>query len=296
LKEELQLRKLFIGALVGVMTLAVAAVALADSATVGTTTQNFTMNFAKPDSNGDPVEVQKPKTSVGIFADLSSSNPSNPKNGQTDALRELDLDLPTRTKVDPSAAAVCRASDTELEQEGPEACPDKSRIGTGFATAKFPTATAPNGSPLPDPQIDVVAFNARGGLLLHLQPTIGGVPSNPIILRPDWEGRLNNGPVLHTEIEPNCLPPAQNVNGTCRDPSTGAEGDEVILNSFQLVTEPKTKTVKKKVKGKKKKKTIRKKLITTPRTCPSGGWEFVGDFLFASGGQVEIPYKDNCTR
>ena len=286
------MRRLYIGALVGVLTLAVAAVALADSAQVGSTTQNFKMNFAVPSSGGS-TEIQKPKRSTGIAVDLSSSNPSNPKNGQTDALRELDLDLPNKSKVDPTAVPYCKASDTELEQEGPSACPSKTSIGTGHATAKFPSATAPNGQPLPDPQIDVKVFNRKGGLLLHLQPKIGDVNSNPIILRPSWRGTLTNGPVLHTVIPPNCLPPSQNINGTCRDPSSGAEGDEVILNSFQLTTKSKTRTVIVRRNGKRRK--VKKILIKTPPTCPNGGWEFVGRFKFHSGGTATIPYKDNCT-
>ena len=282
------MRRLYIGALVGAMALAVAAVAY------GATTQNFTMNFAVPGSGGTVKEIQKPKKSTGVAVDLSSSDPDNPKNGQPDALRRLDLDFPAGSKVDPTTVPYCKATDTELEQEGPSACPGRTKIGTGHATAKFPSATAPNGQPLPDPQVDVQAFNRKGGLLLHLQPKIGDVNSNPIILRPKWIGTLTNGPVLRTDIPPNCLPPAQNVNGTCRDPSTGAEGDEVILNSFQLTTQAKSRTVIVRRNGKRVR--VKKILIKTPGKCPSGGWEFKGKFTYKSGELKNISYKDNCTR
>ena len=285
------MRKLFAGGLVAALALAVAAVAF------GATTQNYTQYFAVPDSGSATgyKEVQKPSRSVGTAVDLSSGDPDNPKNGQPDALRRLDLDFPAGTRIDPSAARQCNASKSAIEQNGADgACPASSLIGEGSATAKFPAATAPNGTPLPDPQIEVDAYNRKGGLLLSLQPTIGTARSNPIYLYPTWRGRLSNGPVLRTDIPPNCYPPAQNVNGVCRDPSTGAEGDEIILNSFKLVTKSRTKRVTVRRGGRRVR--ITKAMIKTPARCPSGGWEFIGRFTFKSGQNLTLPVKDNCTR
>jgi hypothetical protein len=264
------LRKLFVGAVIGVLSLAVAAVAL------GATTQRFKQTFTK----------QTPNTSTGIAVDLSSSNPENTeKNGQPEALRQLDLKFAKGTDVNPAAVAKCGASNVELEQQGADACPDKSSIGTGSATAKFASPTTPDGRPLPDPQVVVEAFNARGGLVLHLQPSIGGQPSNPIILRPRWRGDLTGSPTLRTTIPPNCEPPAaRDANGVCRK-SDGSEGNEIILNSFKLNTLAKSKG-----KGKRK-----KNLIETPRKC-RGAWTFTGVFRFADGSTQTLKSKDACRR
>jgi hypothetical protein len=262
------LRKLFVGALVGALALAVAAVAF------GATTQNYDQRFTK----------KTKKTSTGTSVVLSSEDTENSeKNFQPDALRQLDLLFPRGTHVDPRATRKCKASDTELEQQGPDACPNKSSIGTGDASAKLPSPTTPDGRPLPDPQVVVEAFNAPGGLVLHLQPSIGGQPTNAIILRPRWRGRLKGRPILRTNIPANCYPPAtRDADGVCRK-SDGSQGDEIILNSFKLNTLAKSKG-----KGKK-----RRHLIRTPRKC-GGEWTFTGKFTFASGDKQTLRYKDRC--
>jgi hypothetical protein len=47
----------------------------------------------------------------------------------------LVIRLPTGTTFDTSAVTVCTASDTQLEIEGPSACPDQSHLTTGTFTA-----------------------------------------------------------------------------------------------------------------------------------------------------------------
>jgi hypothetical protein len=278
LEEESSLRKLFIGALVGAMALAVAAVAF------GATQQNFTMNFGKP-AGGSFEEIQKPKKNTGITVDLSSSNTDDP-NAQPAALRELFLHMPEGTKVNPKAAKFCNATDNELQNEGPDACPGKSEIGAGSATARAPD---PN---LPQIDVEVTAFNRKSGLLLYLQPSLLGVRQQPFFLRPEWEGKLKDGPTLHTVIPPNCAA-STNVDGRCVN-NDGSDGQEIVLNSFDLTTEP----VKKVKKGKKKKNGKRKKkkffLIQTPKACPNAGWEFRGEFRFSDGTEQNLPYQDNC--
>ena len=253
------MRKLFVGALVGVLALAVTAIAVA--ATSQTMTTTFTKNTEK--------------TSVGVKFQTSSEDTENPKNQQPKAVRKLDLDLPAGTRVQPSAVAACTATDDELIQEGPSACPRKSTVGTGKATAKF------HRSDLRDVNVVVTAFAGKNGLVLHLDPDL----SNSFVLRPKWSGRLTNGPVLKTTVPPNCFPPAQNQGGTCRDPNTGAAGEEVILNSFQLNT-----IAKQRGKGAR-----RKILIRSPKTC-KGTWTFGVLYTYADGSTDDLDYKQTCRR
>ena len=251
------MRKLFVGALVGVLALAVTAIAVA--ATSQTMTTTFTKNTEK--------------TSVGVKFQTSSVDPDNPKNQQPKAVRKLDLDLPAGTRVQPGAVVACTATDDELIQEGPSACPKKSAVGSGKATAKF------HRSDLRDVQVVVTAFAGKNGLVLHLDPDL----SNSFVLRPKWSGRLTNGPVLKTTVPPNCFPPATNQGGTCRDPNTGAAGEEVILNSFQLNT-----IARQRGSGSR-----RKILIRTPKRC-NRNWTFGVLYTYADGSTDDLDYKQTC--
>lgn len=252
------MRKLFVGAVVGVLALAVAAVALA--VTEQTMTTKFTKNTTK--------------TSVGVDFKTASADPENPKNGQPLAVRRLDLDLPNGTKVTPSTVPACTATDDELQSEGPDACPSNTTVGSGKATAKFHDARLRNVT------VVVTAFNGKKGLVLHLDPDV----SNSFVLRPKWTGDLTNGPVLRTDVPPNCFPPATpDDNNICRNPNTGEQGEEVILNSFQLKT-----LAKKKGSGSKQ-----KILIRSPKKCKST-WTFKVKYFYANNTNQTLPYKQAC--
>ncbi len=256
------MRKLFVGAVVGVFALAITAVALA------VTEHNVTSTFTKNTTS----------TSAGIRFQSNSVDEENPKNQQPKAIRGLNIDLPAGTRIQPCAVPACTASDDELIQEGPGACAKKSTVGSGKATAKWHTSS------LADVQVVVTAFAAKRGLILHFDPNV----SNSFILRPKWTGKLTNGPVLETVVPANCVPPGrpQGENQICRDPNTGAQTDEVILNSFQLTT-----LAKKRGKGKK-----RKLLIRTPRKCKRT-WTFRATYLYADGSDSDtLVYKQACKK
>src|SRR4051795_2333248 len=109
------LRKLVIGALVGVLALAVAAIALAD------TNQTYTQKFSS----------NKAGKSVGIAFSTDSSDPANSaNNNQPKAVRTFNIKFPAGTAVNYKAVPVCKASDDEMIQKGGKpACP-KSVIGS----------------------------------------------------------------------------------------------------------------------------------------------------------------------
>jgi hypothetical protein len=207
------LRKLFIGALVGVLALAVASIAIA------ATQQHFKSAFLTKVKN-------KP---TGIDFALSAEDPANAaNNGQPKPSRRIDVKLPAGTVVDNAAAPLCKADDTAFQNGGEAVC-SKSKVGSGSATAKLPFPGQP------DIAVQVTAFNAKKGLVLYLRPSIG----QPFTLRPKFTGNLNNGPTLVTTIPPNCLASTPK-NGQCVQ-SDGQRGKEIILTSFALKTVPKTK-------------------------------------------------------
>jgi hypothetical protein len=98
------LRKLLIGALAGAVVLAVAAVAMA------TTTQTFTHKYTS----------KKTSTSVGTsFATTSTESDNEDHNHQPKATRQFNITFPAGTKVDTSAAPICK----KLDEGANDPCP-----------------------------------------------------------------------------------------------------------------------------------------------------------------------------
>jgi hypothetical protein len=209
------LRKLVIGALVGVLALAVAAIALAD------TTQTYKQAFSS----------KKAGKSVGTAFKTDSSDASNTANNQQPkAVRTFNIKFPAGTKVDYKAAPVCKASDNDMITAGGKAACPKAVIGAGSATVKLPFAG------LADINAKVTAFNAKNALILYVDPS---PTAQPIILHPKFKGNLKNGPTLSTVVPPNCLA-STNQGGKCVQ-GNGQPGQEAILNHFDLSTVSKKK-------------------------------------------------------
>jgi hypothetical protein len=221
------LRKLFIGALVGALALAVAAIAL------GATTQTYKQKFSS----------NKASKSVGTTFSTDSTDPANTaKNNQPLAVRTFDIKFPSGTAVDSKGSVECKKSDDDIIAAGGKAACPKSVIGAGAARVRLPFASS-------DINAKVTAFDAKKGLILYVDPS---PIAQPIILHPKFKGNLKNGPTLSTPVPPNCLPPATNQGGQCKK-QDGSAGDEAILVHFDL------KTVAKK-KGK-------HVLIKSPKKC-----------------------------
>jgi hypothetical protein len=205
------LRKLFIGALVGVLALAVAAIALAD------TTQTYKQKFS----------TNKAGKSAGTTFSTSSTDTSNTaNNNQPKSVRTFGIVFPAGTKIDYKGDDLCNATDDEMIQAGGKpACP-KAVIGAGQARVRLPF---PGGA---DINAKVTAFNAKKSLVLYVDPS---PIAQPIILRPKFSGVK-----LTTIVPPNCLPPATNQGGQCKK-QDGSQGQEAILTYFQLKTVAKKK-------------------------------------------------------
>jgi hypothetical protein len=262
------MRKLVIGALAGVLTLALAAVAIAASGTSGTTVQNYEQTFS----------AKKPKKSTGTTFSTSSIDEQNPNNKQPKRVTNFDITFPPGTKINNKAIPRCRATQNDFAsaQNPDDACPKGSRIGRPGtkgdggvkARLKFPGSAEING--------EVFAYNANKGLLLFVNLSSA---NQTLLLKPKFRGRRLLTTVPHT-----CVPPGTPANG-CRDNQGNVS--EAILTSFDLKTLPKSKG-----RGKKK-----KQLITTPGSCPSSGsWKFEANIKYGDGTSLKIPETSPCRK
>lgn len=250
------MRKLFIGALVGALALAVAAIAFAD------TTQTYTQKFTSSKAN----------KSTGISFVTESSDASNTaNNGQPKSVRTFNIKFPAGTAVDTKGTVECKATDDQMIQAGGKpACP-KSVIGTGSAKVKLPFPGSA------DINATVTAFAAVKGLILYVDPS---PIAQPIILHSKFQGNLKNGPTLSTPVPPNCLPPATNQGGQCKK-QDGTAGQEAILTHFDLKTLAKKKGTH--------------VLIRTPKSC-KGTWTATATLKYADGTSKKIPSKQACKK
>lgn len=113
----------------------------------------------------------KANASSGIKAAIAATDPGA-EFGKPQALKVLTLTFPANTKFNfkSKAIAQCKASETEIKATGGSACPSKSKLGTGSASA--------NGAPvLPSIPEAVTAYAGKGEVLLVLAPKNAGTTS-----------------------------------------------------------------------------------------------------------------------
>jgi hypothetical protein len=256
------MRKLLFAALVGVLTLAVTAIAVAESETSGTTTQNYSQTYS----------AKKGGTATGTTFQTSSTNSANDEmNKQPKRVTNFDITFPKGSKIDNKAVPACSADETAFGQVNnpDDACPKGSKIGAGTVAARlpYPNTAELNGT--------VTAYNAKKGLLLYVVIQAPGA-AQTLVLKPTFKGLT-----LKTSVPVTCVPP-----GTAENSCKGTDGKEyaAVLTSFQLKTK-----VASSGKGKKK-----KTLITTPAKCAKGGWGFEANIKYADGTAVKVPTKSPC--
>jgi hypothetical protein len=194
-------RKLLIGALTGVVVLAVAAVAMA----VTTTTYEQTYT------------TKKKNTSTGTAFKTTSSadqgdNPEN--NDQPKSTRQFNITFPAGTKVNTTTVPQCKG----VQEDADTPCPKNTQVGSGSAVVKLPLAG------INDVNATVTAYNRKNGLILYVNPQ----GANPVYLYPKFKGLK-----LKTAVPPTCIPPASNQGGQCKK-SDGSQGQEAVLTSFDL--------------------------------------------------------------
>jgi hypothetical protein len=256
------MRKLVAVALAGVLTLAMAAIAIAAQETSGTTVQQYDQAYSQ----------SKPKKSTGTTFSTSSTDESNPRNKQPKRVTNFDITFPRGSKIDSKAAPQCKADENDFAQasDPDDACPKGSRIGTGEVAARTPF----NG--VADFTGTAYAYNANKGLLLFVNIQSA---NQTLLLKPKFRGLKLLTAVPHT-----CIPPNTPQND-CKD----AQGvsQEAILTNFELKTTPKAKG-----RGR-----ARRQLITTPTSCnPSNGWIFTANIKYGDGTAVSIRDDAACRR
>jgi len=257
------MRKLVVVALAGILTLAVAAVAIGDTATSGTTQQTYTQTYS----------VKKPLKAAGTTFGLSSTDETNTaRNKQPKRTTNFDITFPKGSKIDNKAAPQCKATDADFAnaQTPDDACPKGSALGSGAVAARTPF----NG--VADFTGTVNAYNAPKGLILFVNVQSA---NQTLVLRPKFKGLK-----LLTTVPQTCIPPNRPDNG-CKD--ANGVPQEAILTNFELKTKPKSSG-----KGSKK-----KTLIQTPKTCPSSKtWAFEANIKYADGTSVKIPSTSPCSK
>jgi hypothetical protein len=233
--------------------LAVAAVAFA------TTTQTFEQKYT----------ASKPNKSTGTAFKTTSTEDNNPqKNNQPKSTREFDIKFPAGSKVNYKAAPVCK----ELHEGENDVCPKNTKVGSGHAKVLLPYEGF---VPI---DADVTAYNRKSGLWLYVVPNFPN--QSPVVLKPKFVGLT-----LKTATPPNCIPPASNQNGHCKN-SDGSDGAEAVLTEFDL----KTKAIS---HGKGKKK---KTYLTTPPKCTKAGWIFKASITYDDGSTVHPASVQKCSK
>ena len=247
----------------GVLALAVTAVAIAAEGTSGTTVQKYTQTYS----------VKKPNTNTGTTFGTSSTDETNTqKNKQPKRVTNFDIKFPAGSKINTKAIPQCKATDSDFANasDPDDACPKGSKIGTGKVAARTPF----NG--VADFTGTVDAYNANKGLILFVNVQSA---NQTLVLRPKFSGLT-----LRTKVPQTCIPPNRPDQG-CR-PNGPGEPQEAILTNFELKTKAAGTG-----RGKK-----RKNQIMTPPSCPRGGWKFEANIKYADNTSQKIPTTSPCSR
>jgi hypothetical protein len=166
-------KKLFLGALVGVLALVAVPIALAAFS------QTAVVELVNPN----------PGKSTGVDADLQAQDPEA-EGGKPKAAAKVVVKLPKGTKYDKRGAVQCNGLEDAEVLAGD--CPKKSILGTGTAKA--------NASPLiASTTEDITAYHTKGGVIFRL--TDNGddpAPGQSLIIR----AKLSKKGVLTTNVPP----------------------------------------------------------------------------------------------
>jgi hypothetical protein len=170
-------RRLLLGAVVGAVVLATAAIAIA--ATKTTFRDRFTSN--------------RTAHAVGTRLAFTSVDPANTaKNGQPRRARELDITFPKGTKIDYTVRAVCGSFDAAATAP----CPSNTRIGSGSAELRIEARKSPS---IP---AGVTAYNRRKGLWLFVTPKVSNL--DPILIKAHFRGRTLVVPIPKRCVDYDC--------------------------------------------------------------------------------------------
>ena len=251
-------RVLAVAALIGTAALVYAAVALATG-----TQQSYTNSFG----------TKKPGKATTTHIDLHSTDTTNTThNNAPDPARKVVIAFPKGANIDPKAVPTCSATSLQFQQKGAGACPSKTLVARGSASANSTFSS------VGEIAATVTGYNGKGKkLLLYVQPS-PGAPAQPFLISASVSGSKSSGFKLTTTPPPNCLPP-----GSPPSCSSGeAPLDKFVLNTLN------------KSSGKGKNKHT---FLTTPKTCPkSKVWQFKATITFKTDGTKSYTANTPCTK
>lgn len=231
----------------GPILLAVAALAAVPASATTRDEHEFTMSF----------NTTRPASSAGIKFLTDRVGYVPPVAGQpADRVARTVFALPPGTRTDTRAVPNCSAK--KLMEGGGDACPPRSKVGSG-------TAIAITGISLIDPiPLKVTVYVGKAGLLAHLT----GLQTAVVDLR-------MKGNRISTDVPRTCLPP-----GTLAD---GCSNGEAVLKTLDVKL------------GARKKGD--RALIRTPRTCPATGvWTSRAVYTFVNGDSETVSATSPCRK
>jgi hypothetical protein len=170
-------RRLLLGAVVGAVVLATAAIAIA--ATKTTFRDRFTSN--------------RTAHAVGTRLSFTSVGDKATNNRQPGLLKELRFTFPKGTRIDYRARAVCGTFDASATAP----CPSNTVLGGGSAALRMKFAKSQS---IP---AGVTAYNRRGGMWLFVTPKVSSL--DPILMRATFRGRTLVVPVPRRCVDYNCV-------------------------------------------------------------------------------------------
>lgn len=112
------------------------------------------------------------------------------RGGKPHPVRKVVIRFPRGTRIDTAVPVRCRASDEELQAQGEDACPPRSRLGEGKVTAI--TGFGPPADPI---KLDMTLFNMAQGVILLAKAEGSDQTAN--VTRARLRGRT-----LTTEVAP----------------------------------------------------------------------------------------------
>jgi hypothetical protein len=199
---------------------------------------------------------QVPGTGTGLTLHVLHRDPSNP-DGKPPAVTRNAIELPAGGRFDNGAVEQCQATDAELQAEGRDACPARTKVGAGRIVVM--TGFGPPIDPYPT---DVTLFNAPDSVIELVQE----------------QGSNNTLAVDRAPVRGGTYVAAP-------PPTPGGPPDgKTVIRSVDLTFVPPSSP-------------LARSFITTPSTCPtSGQWASRGTFTYDDGVVVSKLAYGPCRR
>lgn len=200
-------------------------------------------------------DQEQPGVPTGLTLSIDYVNPDDP-SAKPPAVRTVVEELAAGAQIDTSVPDLCTANDAQLTAQGADACPDDSRVGSGFVRVD-------TGFPEPGRFIDadVVFLNNTDELILVSTARGSGAR---VITRAAVQGR-------------------QIVTNLAALPGTPPDGGAIDVVDFRL------EAISREIDG------SSRGYITTPPDCPPDGvWTNSISFTYSDGVTQLVDSQSPC--